>query len=612
MLRHFLWLGIVVLSVSSILKLLCWNPSQLPYRPVKESSYDYIIVGAGSAGCVLANRLTETPDVSVLLIEAGGTDDKSEIQVPLAFFELQKSEVDWHYVSTPQKHTCKMHQEQRSCWTSGKVLGGSSSVNAMVYTRGNRDDYERWEELHGAEGWGWDKVFKYFKKSEDFQADGDTGYHGYGGPLAVTKSSFVTSVAHAFVDAGKELGFKDVDYNGASQIGVSLTQQTIKGGSRWSTSQAFLHPVRDRPNLFVWTAKSVRSLKFNGSYAIGVNVVDSSDFANGEEVTILARREVILSAGAVGSAFILLLSGIGPVQHLRDAGIEIRADLPVGKNLQDHIAVPAGFVSRHLSPKSSSGITRSLAESFPSLVEYLIFGTGPLSTTSIEAHGFFQTKQKGNDSRPDIHMSILTSKTPPDILLKLCTNAKEVRHYLGEEIVNEEDYIGAYFLSGLLHPKSRGEVRLNVTSKTSIYNSPIINPNYFSHPDDVEVMLQGLRIAEQMYNTTAFEYFRDGDHRLGQEATGTNHSAGSDDFWQWVIQQLALTTYHPAGTCKMGGKLDPNRVVDPRLRVVGMKNLRVVDASVMPEVTSGNTNAPVIMIAEKAADMIKEDMVSWK
>jgi len=398
------WPVAALLLAYVVMKMWRWDPSQYPYRPVLEREFDYIIVGAGSAGCVLANRLSEWENSTVLLIEAGGPDDKREIHIPLAYTKLQKSEVDWQSVTSPQPNCCFAMMDQKSHWPHGRVLGGTSAINLMVYARGNKQDYNRWESVYGAKGWGWDDVLPYFKKSEDFQAEGDEGFHGYGGPLTVTKASYVTPASRAFVEAGKEIGFQEVDYNGASQIGVSFTQHTIRSGVRWSTARAFLHPVRYRSNLFVWTGKSVRGLEFNGDSVTAVKVVDTDEFKSGEEVRVTARKEVILSAGAVGSPYILLLSGIGPNEHLKRAGIPLKKDLPVGRNLQDHIMIPAGFVT-DLPVEDGVTLTKSLVTSVSSLLKYFTFGSGPLSISAVEAHGFFQSGlQEKSDERPDLHM----------------------------------------------------------------------------------------------------------------------------------------------------------------------------------------------------------------
>ena len=602
--KQILVSGAVLLTAYIALKLWQWKqePSKYPYRPIVETEYDYIIVGAGSAGCVLANRLSELQNSTVLLIEAGGPDDKPEIHVPLAFLDLQKTEVDWTFKTTPQANCCHFFESQKSFWPRGKVLGGTSALNAMMYTRGNKQDFERWETLYGAEGWGWEDVFPYFKRSEDYQADGDEGFHGYGGPLTVSKAKYVTPASRAFVEANKEIGIEEKDYNGASQLGVSLTQLTIKNGERWSTAKAFLHPVRHRSNLFVWTGKTVRGLELDGEQAVGVKVVDTEKFKTDKEALITARKEVILSAGAIGSPYILMHSGIGPADHLKEVGIPVKKDLPVGKNLQDHVMIMAP-INSDLPPESAITVTTSALDSTSTLLQYLFLGSGPLSISAGESHSFTQSGlQDAGDERPDLHFILAPAKLDKRIF---CFDLEIVPKIFGKDELTEKNVIEANILVGLLHPKSQGEILLDKSGDS--YGPPVINPKYFSHPEDVEVLLKGMRLAEKMVNTTAFDIF--GDIELYSRISDPPHPKYSDDFWRWIIRGAPLTIYHPVGTCKMAGGNDPSAVVDPRLRVRGFKNLRVVDASIMPEVTSGNTNAPVIMIAEKAADLIKEDNV---
>lgn len=359
----------------------------------------------------------------------------------------------------------------------------------------------------------------------------------------------------------------------------------------------------------MWTGKSVRGLEFDGDRAVAVRVVDTDKFEiQGEEVKMYARKEIILSAGAIGSPQLLMLSGIGPAKHLKEAGIPLRRDLPVGENLQDHVMVPIGFLT-DIPASSELAFSKTMVESKKYLLQYLAFGSGPYATTVQEAHAFLKSGlQDASDERPDLHMVFFGGKGQPSDLPKFCIDTKIAQKLLGEEILSERDILGGVFFPGLLHPKSRGTIHLNATSG-NIYKRPIIDPNYFDHPEDVEVMLRGARYAEKLYNTSAFKEFRSrGDPSLVTRVVDPPFPMYSDDFWRWFVKQVPATVYHPAGTCIMGGAgKESSRVVDPRLRVDGFDNLRVVDASIMPEVVSGNTNAPTIMIAEKAADMIKED-----
>ena len=587
-----------------------WDPSKYPYRPVVDREYDFIVVGAGSAGCVIANRLSEIENATVLLIEAGEPDSKSDMQIPLGYLKLQLTDIDWKYKTVPQKQACLAMDSQQSAWPRGKVLGGTSGINALVYTRGNKADYDRWENVYGSEGWGWDDVLPYFLKSEDFQATGgNEGFHGVNGPLTVTKASFITGGSRAFVEGAKELGYKELDYNGKEQLGFSRTQQMVKNGIRWSTARAFLHPVRYRPNLFVWTGKSVRGLKVKGNKVQGVLVVDTEEYKTGDTTLVRARKEVILSTGAIDSPKILLLSGIGPSAHLKEAGIPLVKDLPVGQNLQDHIMVPKGYHT-DLPPTSSLSFTKTFIETWQNIAHYLFLGGGPLSVTPVETHGFVQSGlQDEEDERPDLHIYILAAKGDPEFANQF--NVKEeiiLQSPVFKRLLKlGKPVVGFTISPGLLHPKSVGEIRLNTSG--SPLDHPLIDPQYLSHPDDVEVLLRGIRLAQRIANTSAYDAFREGELFLDDEVVAERcpHSFDSDDFWRCHIRHMTLTIYHPVGTCKVGQSNDPTTVVDSRLKVKGFTNLRVADASIMPELISGNTNAPCIMIGEKAADMIKED-----
>jgi choline dehydrogenase len=518
--------------------------------------YDYVIVGAGSAGCVLASRLTEDPNVSVLLLEAGGPDKQQEIHIPAAFSKLFKTPLDWNYETEaqPQMAGRKMY------WPRGKMLGGSSSMNAMMYVRGNRHDYDEWGES-GNPGWAFADVLPYFKKAEHYERGG-TDYVGGAGPLNIAEQRTVNPITKACLEAAGEAGLaRTDDFNGRTQEGIGLAVVTQKGGARHSTAVAYLRPAMKRPNLTVHTGAQATKVLLDGKRAVGVSYL--RDGAPAEE---RANREVILCGGAINSPQLLLLSGIGPAADLKALGIEVVADLPgVGQNLQDHLG--SGIQYHSKQPVSLLN-----AQKPGNVVNYLLFKKGPL--TSIVAEGVAFLKTQPDSLVPDIELLFAPA------------------FFMEHGFANPP---GHGFTIGviLLHPESKGSLKLRSTNPT---DPPAINPNYLASENDVKVMIAGLRWARKVAESKALDAFRGEEFMPGE-------AVQSDADLEESIRAHAETLYHPVGTCKMGE--DPLAVVDPDLRVRGVEGLRVVDASVMPTIISGHTNAPSIMIAEKAADLIK-------
>lgn len=525
--------------------------------------YDYIIVGAGSAGCVLANRLSEDPAIKVLLLEAGGPDTRKEIHMPVAFSKLFKGPCDWAYYTEPEGQL----GNRNLYWPRGKVLGGSSSLNAMIYIRGHRFDYDHWRDLGNA-GWGYSDVLPYFKKAED-QERGASEYHGIGGPLHVSDQRCVNQLSRAFVDAAEQSGFKrNPDFNGQEQEGFGIYQVTQWQGQRWSAAAAYLRPAMRRPNLTVRTNVQAFDILFEGKRAALVSFQQEHNSAQER-----AEREIILCAGAVGSPQLLMLAGIGPADHLRTLDIPVTCDLPgVGSNLQDHPAVALAF-------ECTEPVSLASAESLANLLRYIAFKNGPLTSNVGEGGGF--VKSSPSVPAPDIQYHFAPGYF--------------IEH--GFQQIKEHAFT---FGPTLIRPYSRG--RLTLRSSNPL-DSPLIRANYFADARDTDAVLAGIKLARTLAGAPALARYRKRELVPGPEAV-------DDKALRDHVKKYAETLYHPVGTCKMGS--DAMSVVDSELRVRGVEGLRVVDASVMPTIVGGNTNAPTIMIAEKAADMIKESKRTTK
>jgi choline dehydrogenase len=524
--------------------------------------YDYIIVGAGSAGCVLASRLTEDQDTNVLLLEAGSPDNKQEIHIPAAFAKLFKTPLDWNYETEPEPGL----NNRRLYWPRGKMLGGSSSLNVMIYMRGAKSDYDHWQTL-GNEGWSFDKVVPYFKKAEH-QERGSSSYHGVGGPLNVADLRYVNPLSRAFVEGGQTIGLKrNDDFNGETQEGVGLYQVTQKNGQRRSTAAAYLKPALNRPNLTVITQAHVTKVDIEKSKAVGVTYLK-----NGVLEQARAEREIILSGGAVNSPQLLLLSGVGPADDLKRVGVPVIFDLPgVGKNLQDHLQ--AGVVYACKKP-----ITLDAAQSLNNVLNYLTRKQGPLTSNVAEAGGFVKTRD--DLIAPDIQFHFAPA------------------YFLRHGFDNPKGY-GMSFGATVLRPESRGEISLRPTDPLA---HPVIRANYFSEHVDMQTFVKGIEYVLDISQSKPFDVYRGEEMWLSKSPHSAKALRSSPKLIEEHLRAIAETIYHPVGTCKMGQ--DELAVVDEQLRVHGIQGLRVVDASVMPTITSGNTNAPTIMIGEKAAEMI--------
>ena len=531
--------------------------------------FDYVVVGAGAAGCAVASRLSEDPNLSVCLLEAGGADTSALIQAPLGFAATAAIGIhNWNYNTVAQKGL----NGRCGFQPRGKVMGGSSSVNAMVYTRGNRLDYDHWAELGNA-GWTYAEVLPLFKRSENSECFGASEYHGMGGPLNVTYLLNPSPINQAFMAACSAQGVPETaDYNGTTQFGCAPAQVTQKNGERCSAAKAFITPHRARPNLTVITQAHTQRVLVDEKVARGVEFLQG-----GQTRQVKANREVILSAGAYGSPQLLMLSGIGPAAHLQQHSIAVVQDLPgVGQNLHDHIT--AVLIYRTQRKESTFGWSwAGLRAIVGGIFEWRSKRTGIITSNVAESQAFlFADKDAAS----------------PDIQLALCIGIVDDhtrKNHLGH---------GYTLHVTLMRPKSRGSVSLQ-SAKAA--DAPLIDPQYLSDPADMATLVKGTQIGYDIMQNSAFEPFR------GQML----YPVDRDDQAQieTYLRQRSDTEYHPCGTCKMGPSSDPMAVVDDSLRVRGIAHLRVVDASIMPRLVSGNTNAPTIMIAEKAVDMIKASLI---
>ncbi|MFE3838246.1 GMC family oxidoreductase [Pseudogemmobacter sonorensis] len=538
-------------------------------------THDFIIVGAGSAGCVLANRLSANGRYRVLLLEAGPRDRNPLVRLPMLMGKLFHYGIyNWKYFTEPQPQL----NGRKLYWPRGKSLGGTSTINGMIYVRGNRQDYDRWAQL-GLPGWSYDEVLPAFRRSERHESRDDDAFHSTDGELAVSRAKGANPLYDTFIRAGAEAGLPvNDDFNGAAQDGVGRYDFNIRKGRRWSAATAFLKPVMGRANLRIETGALVTGLTFDGNRVTGLRYRQ-----RGREITVRTAREVILSGGTVNSPQMLMLSGIGPAKHLAQHGIAVQADLPgVGQNLQDHVdCVMSWECPQPVTLYRDLRVDRLTL----SMLQGMIFGTGIVTTFPYEAGAFLRTHP--GLSAPDVQLHFMPA-------LEKTANLNFPNPFRRQRV---EANHGFTLRVGPVNPASRGSVELASADPTL---PPRIMPNYLSDDFDIRTMIAAIRRTREIVGQAALAPFRGAELAPGA-------AVDSDAALTGWLRATAMTTFHPVGTCKMGAEGDPMAVCDARLKVRGVQGLRVADASVMPIISSGNTHAPAVMIGERASDFILEE-----
>jgi choline dehydrogenase-like flavoprotein len=534
---------------------------QLPnITPENGATYDFVIVGAGTAGNTIAARLSEIPDIKVLLIEAGAYENYI-MDIPLLVHFLQlNNDINWKHRTKSSNKYCLGMNDNRCNWPSGKIVGGSSVLNYMIATRGHSKDYDRWAEM-GNEGWAYKDILKYFKRMETIdipELRSDNTYHGTKGPLHINYVPYNTPLAKGFLEAAEELGYPiRIDYNGKDGIGFSILQTTLINGTRMSSNTAYLLPVRDRKNLHLTIESTVKKVLINdvSNQAVGVEFMKY-----GQNISVFAKKEVILCAGAIGSPQLLMLSGIGPLKDLTKLGIKVIRDAPVGENLMDHVAY--GGLSWIVNAPISIQLFDIINPTHPYLKDFLIRRLGPITIPgACEALGFINTKNpETRSSLPDIELLFIGGAISADFIIPKTFG---VNRHISEMWQKYEGAFGWSILPMLLKPKSRGRIRLLANN---INIKPEIIPNYFDNPDDIDTMIAGIKAGLNISRTKAMQAFNSriiDDIIPGCE----NHKYDSYAYWECAIRTISCTIYHYSGTCKMGPRKDPTAIVDPKLKV---------------------------------------------